>query len=518
MLTLNPRPINATSQHILDAAGPIFAKKGFHATTVREITREAKVNVAAVNYHFRDKQELYVKVCLSMAHQAAGATKIAQADFTGTPEQQLRIFIGAFLGYLLDPERPEWQGRLIAREMAEPTRALDRLVEESILPVKKQLHGIVHELLGPGVPEARVHLACLSVIGQCLHYVHCRQMIGRLFPSNRQVHRDVDTLANHIFEFSLAGLAGIAPPACHEAQNFSSPFPVQTPSKISLMSNEPEKKEAPKEPSPMRTMAIRIVIGTIMVVGMLWGIKELIHSHYYESTDDAFIEGHVATIGTKLSNTVQSVLIDDNYEVKQGDLLVQIDPRDYEVQLRQAQANYDKAKADYARDVALSNSKAISKQDLDATQAIYNVTAAQLDQAKLNLEYTHITAPMSGRITRKNVEPGDYIQTGETLFSIVPHDIWIIANFKETQLTHMEKGQPVTIQIDAFPGKTFKGHVDSLQAGTGARFSLLPAENATGNYVKVVQRVPVKIVFDESTDVQALITLGLSVTPEVRVR
>ena len=287
------------------------------------------------------------------------------------------------------------------------------------------------------------------------------------------------------------------------------------------MSTEPEKTEEARKPtpapSPGKMLAIRVVLGLVLFVTAVWGLGALIHSFYYESTDDAFVEGHVATIGTKLSNIVQTVLIDDNYEVKKGQLLVQIDPRDYEVQLHQAQANYDKAKSDYDRDVVLVNTAAISKQDLDTARAALDVTAAQLDQAKLNLEYTRITAPMDGRITRKNVEPGDYIQTSQTLFSIVPHDIWIIANFKETQLTYMLPGQPATIRIDAFPGKIFKGHVDSLQSGTGARFSLLPPENATGNYVKVVQRVPVKIRFDEPPQVQALFAPGLSVEPEVNI-
>ncbi len=290
------------------------------------------------------------------------------------------------------------------------------------------------------------------------------------------------------------------------------------------MSNEspetpqPEKKEPTPASSPVRTLIIRSVLVVVLVVAAIWGIYELIHSYYYESTDDAFIEGHVATIGTKLSNTVEKVLIDDNFEVKKGDLLVQIDPRDYDVQLSEAQANFTKAQSDYERDKNLSQSKAISQQDLDTTRATMDVNAAMLKQAQLNMEYTRITAPMDGRITRKNVEPGDYVQTGQTLCSIVPHDVWIIANFKETQLTHMKPQQTVDIRIDAFPGRVFKGHVDSLQAGTGARFSLLPAENATGNYVKVVQRVPVKILFDEALDVQALFTPGLSVVPEVRVR
>jgi membrane fusion protein (multidrug efflux system) len=279
-----------------------------------------------------------------------------------------------------------------------------------------------------------------------------------------------------------------------------------------------EAQDKPAGASPGRKLAFRIAAGTALLVALIWGIAILIHSYYYESTDDAFIEGHVVTISTKLSNTVRDVLIDDNYDVKQGDLLVQIDPRDYEVALHSAQAAYDKAKSDYDRDTALAGSKAISVQDLDATRAACDEAAAQLDQAKLNLEYTHITAPVSGRITRKNVEPGDYVETGQTLFSIVPHEIWVVANFKETQLAHMLPGQPVVIRIDAFPGRVFHGHVDSLQSGTGARFSLLPAENATGNYVKVVQRLPVKIIFDEPLDVQALFAPGLSVVPEVKVR
>jgi len=193
-----------TRELILNAAGRIFAENGFHATTVRQITREAGVNLAAVNYHFHDKQELYVSV-LKRAYQAAAST--AEADRAGAPRQQLRIFIRNFLAHLLDPKRPEWQGVLIAREMAKPTKALDRLATESIQPVQRRLVGIVSELLGPGVPEARVNLSSASIIGQCLHYVHCREMISRLFPKANSLPRDIETLAEHIYEFSLAGLA-----------------------------------------------------------------------------------------------------------------------------------------------------------------------------------------------------------------------------------------------------------------------------------------------------------------------
>lgn len=282
---------------------------------------------------------------------------------------------------------------------------------------------------------------------------------------------------------------------------------------------KPETGEAsePKE-SPLQSTAMRIGLLVMLVLGLAWGLHAFVRSFYYESTDDAFIEAHVVTISTKLSNIVQEVKIDDNYEVKKGDLLVGIDPRDYLVQLHVAEANEKKARSDYDRDVALSNTKAISTQDLDTTRAATDIAEAQLEQARLNLEYTRITAPVAGRITRKNVEPGIYVEAGTTLLSIVPDDMWVIANFKETQLTRMRPGQPVTIRVDAFPGRVFKGHVDSLQSGTGARFSLLPAENATGNYVKVVQRLPVKIVFDEPPEVRALFSPGLSVVPEVKVR
>jgi AcrR family transcriptional regulator len=199
-------PAPETPGLILEAAGRIFAQDGFHATTVRRITREAGVNIAAVNYHFHDKQELYFRA-LKLAYQAAART--AGADVAGAPEKRLRAFVQGFLSYLLDPNRPAWQGRLIAREIAEPSPALDRLVQESVLPVKKRLAGIVRELLGSRASHAQVHLGCCSVIGQCLFYLHCREMITRLFPEQGRTPHDVDALADHIFRFSVAGLAAL---------------------------------------------------------------------------------------------------------------------------------------------------------------------------------------------------------------------------------------------------------------------------------------------------------------------
>ena len=145
-------------------------------------------------------------------------------------------------------------------------------------------------------------------------------------------------------------------------------------------------------------------------------------------------------------------------------------------------------------------------------QAQTDVHSAQLD-----LSYTKIFAPCDGRVTRKAVETGNYVQVGQQLMSIVPPEIWVVANFKESQLKNMRTNQPVLVEIDALGGKKFRAHVDSVQAGSGAAFSLLPPENATGNYVKVVQRVPVKILFDEPLPADHTIGPGLSVTPDVRV-
>ncbi|HBH17688.1 MAG TPA: HlyD family secretion protein, partial [Cyanobacteria bacterium UBA9579] len=161
---------------------------------------------------------------------------------------------------------------------------------------------------------------------------------------------------------------------------------------------------------------------------------------------------------------------------------------------------------------------AISQSQLEISDAEIRRLQAALKQTELNFTYTRIYAPESGYVTRKASENGAYIQPGQALMAIVPDTVWITANFKETQLTHMKPGQPVNIKVDAYAHKLFKGHVDSVQYGTGARFSLLPPENAVGSYVKVVQRVPVKIVFDEKPDSRYVLAPGMSVVPEVKVR
>jgi membrane fusion protein (multidrug efflux system) len=183
-----------------------------------------------------------------------------------------------------------------------------------------------------------------------------------------------------------------------------------------------------------------------------------------------------------------------------------------QAQLEQANARLTSAQSAPVQ-VAQSSSRA------EGSKADAEKARAEVEQAALNLSYTKIYAPAAGHVTKKNVEPGIFVQVGQSLMAIVPPKVWVTANFKETQLTHMRPGQPVTVSVDTYPGETFHGRVDSIQRGTGSRFSLLPPENATGNFVKVVQRIPVKIVFDRPEELaKYLLVPGMSVVPEVDVK
>ena len=189
-----------------------------------------------------------------------------------------------------------------------------------------------------------------------------------------------------------------------------------------------------------------------------------------------------------------------------------------EAQLNQAQSGVSEAQARLAQADVVAPRIAYSSSQSDGAAADIQQLKSALTLAELQLSYTKVVAPQPGRVTNKAVETGGFVQLGQPLLAIVPSDMWVTANFKETQLTRMRPGQPATIKIDAYPGLVLKAHVDSIQRGSGARFSLLPPENATGNYVKVVQRVPVKIVFDERPDKDHAIGPGMSVVPHVRVR
>lgn len=330
------------------------------------------------------------------------------------------------------------------------------------------------------------------------------------------------------------------------------------------------------------TVAIIVVLG--LIVG---GIVYWLETRNFVSTDDAFIDAHTTQMAPRVAGQVTRLMFADNQHVAAGQTLLQIDPRDYQAKLDQAQAqqasaaatlqqaqaqvavqqaNVDQATAnvrvaeadllqarqDYDRFRTI-NPNAVTRQQVEASTASFHSAEAKLDAsrqtvggakaqvqaaqaqvlaaqaslkqaeaateaANLQISYCTIVAPVAGIVTHRTVDAGNYVNPGQAMFALVQDDRWVTANFKETQLAGIRPGQDVDLAIDSVPSITFHGKVDSFQAGTGAAFSVLPAENATGNYVKIVQRLPVKIVFDDDRLKDYPLAPGMSVTPSVRVR
>src|SRR5437660_701260 len=264
------------------------------------------------------------------------------------------------------------------------------------------------------------------------------------------------------------------------------------------------------------------------------------------STDDAYITGHIAPVSARVAGPVIAVLVDDNQDVKAGAVLVRLDPKDYEVALAQARAAVETARGDLGNanatvpltsettasglrqaEAALAAATArsqlrqvtLKESDVDASRGRLAQALANLEQAQLNLAYTTIRAPLDGRVTKKTVEVGQVVQPGQALLAIVDLDtLWVVANYKETELTNVRRGQRAMVTVDTYPGVVFRARVDSVQAGSGAVFSLLPPENATGNFIKVVQRVPVKLVFEAGENSRHLLVPGMSVVPTIALR
>jgi membrane fusion protein (multidrug efflux system) len=183
-----------------------------------------------------------------------------------------------------------------------------------------------------------------------------------------------------------------------------------------------------------------------------------------------------------------------------------------------AQAGVSEAVGHLAQANTAPQQVAVSQAQAETAGMSLEQLQSAVRQAELELSYTKIYAPESGRVTRKAVEEGVLVQPGQPLMAVVSGEVWVTANFKEDQIGKFTPGQSVEIKVDAYPDRTFKGHLDSIQMGTGSRFSMIPPENATGNYVKVVQRVPVKLVFDEQPDPSHMLAPGMSVEPEVRIK
>jgi membrane fusion protein, multidrug efflux system len=241
---------------------------------------------------------------------------------------------------------------------------------------------------------------------------------------------------------------------------------------------------------------ILIVGGVIAAIALTFYLYD---SYTHEETDDAYVTGHLHEVSARISANVTGVRVDDNQNVKKGDVLVTLDPSEYQALVLAAQANVDKANADFKRQEPLVAMHAVSPEQLDAARSTRDTDLAQLALAELQVQYCTITAPADGYVGRKNVEVGNRVSAGQALLVVVEPDVWVVANFKETQLAHMQIGQPVQITVDSIPDKVFAGRVDSFSPATGNEFALLPADNSTGNFTKIVQRVPVKIVFDANS-------------------
>jgi membrane fusion protein (multidrug efflux system) len=323
-----------------------------------------------------------------------------------------------------------------------------------------------------------------------------------------------------------------------------------------------------------RILLLAVVV--LLVAAIFPAISYYRYFNSHVSTDDAYVDGSVGLISSRITGTVVKLFVEDNWRVKAGDTLLELDPSDYQVQVNAAEAQLERARQtvdqlyaqveaarsglalaqsqlgqariDYNRARQLKAQGVVSSEYYDqantalrvalATEGLANhqliqaeaalgingedhsrygrpvveQAEAALEAAKLYLSYTVIKAPFDGIVTRKNVHVGHRVEVGEPLMALVPiRGLYITANYKETQLTRVRVGQPTEIEADIYPGYIYRAHVDSISIGTGSAFALLPPENATGNWVKVVQRIPVKIVLDQPEPPDKPLRMGLSV-------
>jgi membrane fusion protein (multidrug efflux system) len=321
-----------------------------------------------------------------------------------------------------------------------------------------------------------------------------------------------------------------------------------------------DPKQGKKGKSPFANPWVKIGIIVVLLLLIAGAIIWWLIARNYEDTDDAFIDTHIIHVSPQVAGQVLIVHVNDNQRVRAGQPLVDIDARTQTAQLEQTMAQrlqaltqIEQAQAqeraalaqvtNTSRDLAryrglqATTPQAVAQQQVDQAEAAQRNAVAQRDQAsaqiagakaqikvldtqiataQLNLGYSHVVAPVDGHVAQRSVAPGNYVSPGQELMAIVPDRLWVTANFKETQLALMRRGQHVRVTVDSCD-KDIDGHVDSIQRGAGQAFGILPPENATGNYVKVVQRVPVKIVLDHVPD-GCILGPGMSVEPRVTVR
>lgn len=268
--------------------------------------------------------------------------------------------------------------------------------------------------------------------------------------------------------------------------------------------------------NPRKKIAL-ISLGVICAVLV---INYGIHRYLNESTDNAYITGHIHYIAPQVAGVVKTVAVENNTPVKAGDLLVQIDPDPFDAALADALAKNEKAQGDYLREQGLASTRVVSEQDLAHAKDDANSAAAQLRMAQLNRKYTTIVSPVDGVVGGRSVEVGNSVMPSINMLAVVEGNPWVEANFKETQVARIRPGQEATLDVDAIPGHEFRGHVVSIAPASGRQFALLPADNATGNFTKIVQRLPVRIEFDKGSlkGFEQRLVPGLSVIASVRVR
>lgn len=256
-----------------------------------------------------------------------------------------------------------------------------------------------------------------------------------------------------------------------------------------------------------------LAISTVVALAIAGGYFAW-NAFHYENTDDAQVEGHVMPLCPRVNGRIKSVYVNEGQLVHAGEAMMTIDPEDYKIaevlaQLNLSEALSTAASSHHDPNVQTANSE-VGRREL------------QLAQAELNVSHTVICSPVTGIVGKRRVEVGQNVNVGQDLMDVLPlDDVWVTANFKETQLAHMRPGQPVEVHVDAH-GRKWKGHVTNMGGGTGSVFDLLPPESATGSYVKVVQRVPVRIDFDrplgQEFNAGGSLKPGLSVEPKVKVR
>jgi membrane fusion protein, multidrug efflux system len=281
--------------------------------------------------------------------------------------------------------------------------------------------------------------------------------------------------------------------------------------------------------SAKKIFGATVLLLAVVIFGGYYGYQ----SYLYVSTDNAQIGAHVTMLSCRVNGTVQKVHVEENQRVKAGEVLAEIDTSDYsnaleeaEAQVSSLKARFKEAELNYHRAENLVRNLAVSQERFDNAKAAYkdqeaklHAAQAQLEQASLNVSYTKVIAPTDGILAKKSVEKGQFVPVGQPLFGFVEtNERWVTANLKETELENVRLGSHAIVSVDAISGRQFPGEVESISPSTGALFSLLPPDNATGNFTKVVQRVPVRIKLNSLSDEDAeVLRAGLSAVVAIRV-